>query len=166
MTHLSRILELYRYNTWANGRVIDAASRLSSDAFLKDLGNSFPSVRDTLSHIVGAEWVWLQRWQGSSPRALPSGWDLPTIGAVKARWVEVEREQAEYLRTLTEEALDTEISYINFKGQPFRYALWQQLAHVVNHSTYHRGQVTTMMRQLGAEPVATDLLVYYDSGKR
>ncbi|MBI1872743.1 MAG: DinB family protein [Acidobacteria bacterium] len=164
--HLQRILELYRYNTWANGRVLDAASRLSSEALLKDLGSSFPSVRDTLVHISGAEWVWLQRWRGSSPKALPSAWDFPTLDAVKTRWIEIERDQAAYLRTLTEEALDTEIPYINFKGQPFKYPLWQQLSHVVNHSTYHRGQVTTMVRQLGAEPVSTDLLRYYDSGGR
>lgn len=166
MTHLSPILELYRYNTWANLRVLDAAGRLASDAFLKDLGNSFPSVRDTLAHIIGGEWVWLERWKGSSPKALPQGWELPTIDAVKSRWSEVERDQAEYLRTLTEDALDAQVQYVNFKGQPFKYALWQQLSHVVNHSTYHRGQVTTMMRQLGAEPVSTDLLLYYDSGGR
>lgn len=160
MTHLDRIRDLYRYNTWATARTLDAAGTLSPDAFVKDLGNSFPSVRDTIVHIIGAEWVWLQRWLGTSPASLPAGWELPTIDAVKARWTEVERDQADYLRTLTDERLEAEHPYTNFKGEAYRLRLWQQLTHLVNHSSYHRGQVTTMLRQLGAEAVSTDLIRY------
>lgn len=165
MPNLSTIRTLYQYNTWANGRVFDATAALPPEAFLRDLGNSFPSIRDTLVHIVGAEWVWLERWHGNSPPRLPPGSDFSSHDAVRARWAEVERDQARYLAALTEDILAREVAYTNLKGQPFRYPLWQQLLHVVNHSTYHRGQVTTMLRQLGARPVSTDLLVFYDSGR-
>jgi len=61
---------------------------------------------------------------------------------------------------VTEESLEKIVGSVNTKGQPFQYALWKMMVHVVNRSTYHRGQVITMLRQLGAEPVATDFLVF------
>ena len=73
-------------------------------------------------------------------------------------------ERSVFLDDLAPERLNDVVEYKNTKGETWRYPLWQQLHHVVNHSTYHRGQVTTMLRQLGAEPLGTDFLVYYDEG--
>ena len=160
---LERIRALYEYNRWANARTLDAASRLRSDEFTKDLGSSYPSLRDMLAHVLSAEWIWLRRWQGTSPKALLDPAEFPSISQLRARWAEVERELAEFVAGVTEESLETTISYVNTKGERWTYPLWQMLQHVVNHSTYHRGQVTTMLRQLGAEPVATDFLVFYDA---
>ncbi len=75
------------------------------------------------------------------------------------------REQMEFINHLTEAALEQEISYINFKSQNWRYPLARMLQHVVNHSTYHRGQVATMLRQLGAAPVSTDFLLFFDQAR-
>lgn len=158
---IEEIRELFEYNRWANRRVLGAAARLSAEDFTRDMGNSFPSVRDTLSHILGSEWLWLSRWQGTSPSGVPEAWDLSTIEALQARWGEVERGQEEFLATLTDEALRGVISYRNLRGDPFSMPLWQLLRHMVNHSTYHRGQVTTLLRQLGAEVVGTDLVLFY-----
>ncbi len=153
--------ELYEYNRWANERVLDAAAGLSAEAYARDLGSSFPSVRDTLVHVFAAEWVWLSRWQGTSPAGLPADWELSTVEALRTRWAEVERERAALLAGLGDAELDRTVAYRNTKGEPFTSSLGQMLRHVVNHSTYHRGQVTTMLRQLGAEPVGTDLIQYY-----
>jgi uncharacterized damage-inducible protein DinB len=68
----------------------------------------------------------------------------------------------EFIHNLADESLDKMITYINLKGETWTYPLWQMLQHLVNHSTYHRGQVTTMLRQLGAEPAATDFLLFFD----
>ena len=68
MMDVADIQELYRYNQWANDRAFEAASGLTLEEFTRDLGNSYPSVRDTLTHIVWAEWIWLQRWKGTSPQ--------------------------------------------------------------------------------------------------
>ena len=159
---LDRIKALYEYNWWANARILDAASRLTPEKFTKDLRSSYPSVRDTLVHVMSAERIWLKRWKGTSPKAMLAPSDFRTISPLKARWAKVEREQAQFVSSVTEESLKTIIAYVNTEGETWRYPLWQTMQHVVNHSTYHRGQVTTMLRQLGAEPVATDFLVFYD----
>lgn len=165
---IEEIRELYEYNRWANHGVLDAASSLTAEQLTEDLRSSFPSVRDTLVHILGAEWVWLSRWRGISPSGLPDSWDLWTFEALRARWSEVERDQWAFVSELREEDVRRIIAYRNTKGEALAGPLGQMLRHVVNHSTYHRGQVTTMLRQLGAKPCATDYLYYFDwiSGHR
>lgn len=158
---IGEIRELYAYNRWANHRLLDAASRLGPEAFTKDLGSSFPSVRDTLAHILAAEWIWLERWRGRSPTGPPDAWDLSTPDAIRGAWAEVERDRQAFLAGLDDAAPGREIAYRNTGGEPFEQPLGQMLRHVVNHSSYHRGQVVTMLRQLGAEPPATDLILFY-----
>jgi uncharacterized damage-inducible protein DinB len=157
---LETIQTLYGYNRWANERVLDAASKLTAEQFSRDIENSFRSVRDTLVHILSAEWIWLERWKGSSPTGWPAAAELSDIDAVKKRWEKVESDRAEYLRSLTPASLKSVISYKNIKGEPFAAPLWQLMLHVVNHSTYHRGQITTLLRQVGGQPVSTDLSRY------
>jgi uncharacterized damage-inducible protein DinB len=156
------ISELYRYNDWANEKTLAAAAHLDNEKFARQLGNSFSSVRDTLVHILGAEWIWLERWNGRFPRALLSVSELPTLSAIAARWRQVEESRNRFLQSLRHSDLNAAVSYVNQKGETWSYPLWQQMVHVVNHSSYHRGQTTTLLRQLGAQPVTTDFLVYYD----
>ncbi|MGH7673924.1 MAG: DinB family protein [Gemmatimonadales bacterium] len=159
---VTHVRELYAYNRWANDQVLRAVERLTPEQLLRDTGSSFSSIRDTLAHILGAEWIWLERWLGRSPRALLAAADFPTAAALRDRWAMVEAGQQAFLAGLQDDRLPQRVAYINTKGQRWEYALWQMLVHVVNHSTYHRGQVTTMLRQLGAAPAATDLLNFYD----
>jgi uncharacterized damage-inducible protein DinB len=159
---LNDIRQLFDYNRWAGHRALTAASTLATDDFLRPMGNSFSSVRDTLAHILGAEWVWLERWQGRSPEALLDPAVFPTVQSLESRWKIVEREQMQFIEALTPQRLREELAYINLRGQRYSYPLWQQLVHVVNHSSYHRGQITTLLRQLGAEAASTDFLVYFD----
>jgi len=164
---------LFAYDRWANNRVLQAASALSDEQFTRDLGGSFRSVQDTLLHIIGGEWGWLTYWKElfHSPGFLadlkkrrdamfdPSG--FPNAAAVQLKWAEVEKEQTGFVNGLTEEALE--------KLLPFRTTqlkLVRLMQHLANHSTYHRGQVATMMRQLGAEPLATDFHVFLVEGRR
>jgi len=156
------VTELYRYNDWANQKTLGAVSQLNEQKLTRALGNSFSSVRDTLVHILGAEWIWLERWNRRSPRALLSVAELPTLAAITARWKQVEEARNKFLHDLRPSDLDMPVSYLNQQGETWTYPLWQQMVHVVNHSSYHRGQITTLLRQLGAKPVSTDLLVYYD----
>jgi uncharacterized damage-inducible protein DinB len=159
---LKTIQSLYDYNRWANHQTLDAVSKLTEEQFTVDLENSFRSVRDTLVHILSAEWIWLERWHGISPKGMLNPGELSSVDAVRARWEKVENDRADFIRSLTPERLGTVISYVNIRGQTFAYALWQMMAHVVNHSTYHRGQITTLIRQVGGKPVSTDLLIFYD----
>jgi len=159
---IASIRELFAYNQWANQRTIAAASHLKNDDFTRNLGNSFSSVRDTLVHIMASEWLWLERWNGRSPKTMLAAADFHTADDIAQRWNEIQQAQSIFLTSITPERLRAKVSYINLRGQTYAYPLWQQMAHVVNHSSYHRGQVTTLLRQLGAAPVSTDLLIYYD----
>ncbi|MBI4572191.1 MAG: damage-inducible protein DinB [candidate division NC10 bacterium] len=155
------ILTLYEYNAWANERALGAAGTLSPEQFLRDLGSSFPSVRDTLAHIVGAEWIWLCRWQGESPsKGLPAA-DFPTVASLKDRFAALDRERRAFLDTVSEGGLARPFSYRDMAGNAHSLRLVDSLQHLVNHGTYHRGQITTMLRQLGAKPVSTDMSRFY-----
>jgi len=159
---IASIRELYGYNHWANEKTVEAVSRLDPEKFTRELGNSFSSVRDTLVHIVGAEWIWLERWNGRSPKRLPSASELGTLAEITTRWAEVNEVRSKFLQGLSALDLNASIAYVNQHGETWSYPLWQQMVHVANHSTYHRGQITTLLRQLGEQPIITDFLVYYD----
>jgi uncharacterized damage-inducible protein DinB len=152
---------LYDYNAWANHRALEAASALTPEQFTRTLGSSFSSVRDTLAHIYGAEWVWLERFQGRSPSSLPEPAQFPDIAMLRERWAEHELRLLKYVRSLTQEDLDHVVEYKTMKFGASRNPLWQAMQHVVNHGTYHRGQVATLLRQLGTQPLSTDLIHYY-----
>jgi uncharacterized damage-inducible protein DinB len=158
---------LYEYDRWANSRVLQAVSALSPEQFTRDLRGSFRSVRDILVHIISGEWGWLTYWKAPSHSAafLADLWDrhdtlfrpdaFPNIAAVRLKWAEVEKEQTEFVNSVTEEALG--------KTLPFRatqISLAHLMQHLANHSTYHRGQVAVMMRQLDAESLSTDFHVF------
>ncbi len=150
------------YNKWANRRMLDAASKLTSEQFLADLQSSHRSVRDTLAHTLAAEWIWLERWKGTSPKALLNATDFPTHESLRERWTQVEIDYTEFFNGLSDESLETVIAYTNTKGERWEYPLGSMIQHLMNHSTYHRGQVTTMLRQLGAQVMPVDLLVFMD----
>jgi uncharacterized damage-inducible protein DinB len=152
---------LYDYDGWANRRILDACAALAPEQFTRDMGSSFRSVRDTLAHILGAQWIWLERFQGRSPGALPKADQFPDLTALRARWDEVQRDLLAYVGGLSAGELDGTFEYRTSRGDVFRNVLWQTLQHLVNHGSYHRGQVTTMLRQLGAAPVSTDLIGFY-----
>ena len=157
----AEILELYRFNTWATERMLAATAQLSPEELTRDLHNSFPSIRDTLRHIVGADWVWLSRWQGTSPTELPKSRAALQHAEIVEWWQEIDAQRHAFLLTLNDAALDRIIAYTNFAGAHLAFPLWQMLRHVVNHGTYHRGQVMTMLRQLGHKAVPTDMILLY-----
>ena len=161
---LESIRELYGYNRWANARSLEAAAAVSTEDFTREVGGSFASLRGTLAHMYGSEWIWLQRWKGISPRQLPFSLEFPDVASIRSRWQAVENERQVFLDALDPARLAEVLSYVNLQGQTFAYPLRRMLQHVVNHGTYHRGQITTLLRQLGAAPLATDLLLY-DDGK-
>src|ERR1051325_9014502 len=159
----TRDLQLqYDYHRWANARTLEAVSKLSAEQFLRTLVNRYASVRDTLTHMLWAEWIWLGRWQGDSPQEVFDPADFPTLDRLKERWAEVEGQQSAFVEAVSDEALRKKMAYVNLRGETWEYELWQMMMQVVSHSTYHRGQVTTLLRQLGAEPLMTDFLYYFD----
>lgn len=152
---------LYDFNAWANQRMLDACAALTGEQFTRDLGSSFKSVRDTLAHIYGAQWVWLERWHGRVPTGLPAASDFPDFETVKKRFAEIDRNLVDYVASLNANDVQRVIEFKTMAGTAFAQPLWQMLQHLANHGTYHRGQVTTMMRQMGAKATSTDLIGFY-----
>jgi uncharacterized damage-inducible protein DinB len=156
--------ELLTHNTWANTRILDAVAVLEPEQFTRRLGGSYPSVQATLTHILWAEWLWLERWQGHSPMEVFAPDEFPSVSAIRARWSQIQASQEAFGGSLTQEQLQQVLRYTNRKGEVWEYALWRMLYHLCNHSTYHRGQVVNLLRLLGAEPKETDFLVFRDEG--
>jgi uncharacterized damage-inducible protein DinB len=158
---------LYEYDRWANNRVLQKVSELSDEQFTRDLGGGFRCVQETLLHIIGGEWGWLAYWKEPSPspafltdlrtrrNALFNPDAFSNVAAVQLKWAEVEKEQVEFVNRVTNESLE---KMLPFRKTQIRLAHLMQ--HLANHSTYHRGQVALMMRQLDAEPLATDFHVF------
>jgi uncharacterized damage-inducible protein DinB len=140
--------------------VFAAAEALPAEQLGASAASSFPSIGATLAHIVGAEWVWLRRWLGESPTNVPAWVPNPNLADLKAQLAAVEAEREAFLAGLSDSELERVVPYRTLAGQPCSDPLGNLIRHVVNHSTYHRGQVATQLRQLGLKPPTTDLIVY------
>jgi uncharacterized damage-inducible protein DinB len=164
---------VFEYDRWANNRVFQEVSALSAEQFTHDLGGSFRSVRDTLVHIIAGEWIWLTYWKEPSHSStslielrtrrdtLFDPLRFPNPAAVHSKWTEVEKEQVEFVNSLTNESLEKMLPYRTTQA-----SLAHLMQHLANHSTYHRGQIALMMRQLSAEPSATDFHVFLAECRR
>jgi uncharacterized damage-inducible protein DinB len=156
----SDIVTLFDYDAWATGRILEAVGALSDEQYAKNLGSSFESVQSTLVHIYGAGRLWLDRWldrdDGSGLKK-----EMLAVETFRSRWADLRKELGAFLESLTEEQLHSQHTYKDTKGRTHSQLLVQQMQHFVNHSTYHRGQVAAMLRQLGAQAVNTDLITYY-----
>ncbi|HZR23423.1 MAG TPA: DinB family protein [Vicinamibacterales bacterium] len=148
------------YHYWARDRVLEAVDTLSSDQYNRDLGNSFKSVRDTLTHIYAAEWAWYERWQGRVVTALVSSDRFADLASLKSAWAEHETKMRAFVNAIGD--VNRVIEYKLLSGAPGASPIWQMVQHVVNHASYHRGQITTMLRQLGVKPPQSlDMIAYY-----
>ena len=154
---LSRLL---RYTVWANHRAMRVAATLTVDDFKRDLGGSHGGVRGTLAHMLWTELVWLERLKGlpTPPRTDES--EFADIVALRDRWSVLEQHREAWLDALPDTAVTGPVRYKTTEGIACENPLWQLVQHMANHSTYHRGQLTSFYRQLGARPVSTDMIAW------
>jgi len=152
---------LYQYNAWANHRTLDACDSLPPGQFTRELESSFRSVRDTLVQIMAVELIWLERWKLQWDGTFRKAAEFPDVVSVRQAWKGIEAELLAFVDGLSDEDVGRIIPHKNSAGVEFRMPLWQLLQHVVNHGTYHRGQITTLVRQAGGKPVGTDLVTFY-----
>ena len=158
---LEEAITLVDYHYWGRDRMLEAVNALTPEDYTKDLGSSFKSVRDTVVHTYGAEWNWYLRWIGKSPSAMPDPAAFPSVSSVRDAWKSHEAKVRPLVRSMGDD-LDRVIRYETLAGEPMESVFSHMLQHVVNHATYHRGQVTTMLRQLGAPaPRPQDLIRFY-----
>lgn len=156
---------LFAFNDWANDRLSETLKRLSPEKTTATAESSFSSLRDTHAHILAAEWRWLRRWlredQGAPPPAVKQG----TVGEVAAALAEVQDERRSLLTRLSDADLKVPDWYRETREPAHTYSLDDMFRHLVNHSTYHRGQATTQLRQLGETPPGTDFILFVREGR-
>ena len=161
----SDIKRLFGYTEWANDLALKAAGELADENLRRDVGISHGSIFGTLLHMAGAEWIWLERWHGQSP-AGKEAWALWTtescadLATLNERWRDVIDRRARFLAEIDEARLKADQSFTLLNGDTNSMPLVDQMQHVVNHATLHRGQVVGMIRQLGIAPPSTDLLFF------
>lgn len=165
---ITDIRHLFDYAEWANGLAMNSAAALSEEHLRRDFQISHSSILGTLRHMAGAEWIWLERWHGNSPPK-EEAWALwteagcPDLTKLNERWRDVIDRRTQFISELDETRLTAELPFKLLSGDPSSMRLVDQMQHVANHATLHRGQVVGMIRQLGLEPPSTDLLFYLRS---
>lgn len=151
---------LFDFNEWANARTFEALGALTADELTRGNGSSFPSILATAAHIVGAEWIWLERWVSRVPGGFPAWVLQPDLSDLMIRLRAVEAERAQYLAALPEGAGTSTVAFTLMNGTEDSQPVEVMVRHVVNHSTYHRGQIAAFLRQLGVKPPSTDIIVF------
>jgi uncharacterized damage-inducible protein DinB len=163
--HTSDITHLFDYTEWANGLALKAAAELAEENLRRDFGISHSSIFGTLVHMAGAEWIWLERWHGRSPSG-KEAWSLwsteacADLAGLNKRWQEIVDRRTQFISELDESRLTAAVSFMLLNGDSNSMRLVDQMQHVANHATMHRGQVVGMIRQMGIAPPSTDLLFY------
>ena len=160
--NLHDLVMLVDYHYWARDRLLEAVEPLTPEQFTRTIENSFPSIRDTLVHLYGAEVVWSERWEGRSPTTMIAASEFPDLASIRRAWAEEETTIRGWVARLGEEGIARAMEYRTFDGKLYAHPFWQMVQHLVNHGSYHRGQLTMMLRQLGAAvPKQMDLSAFY-----
>lgn len=157
---LQEVTQLVTFNRWADARFFEVLRQLSAEQYGRDLQSSHGGIHGTLAHIVAVEKGWLRRWRRQPETAT---WPLPQLHSLvelRTDWEGVCAEMDQFLATLDDRKLQESLETTTLAGT-FNAPYWQMMQHVVDHSSYHRGQIVTMLRQLGLTPPSTGLMRFY-----
>lgn len=155
------IHQVYNYNYWANRRYFAVAEGLTEEQLHKMQGHSWGDVHAMFVHMMSSEWVWLERWNGRSPKGHFNKDDFPTLASVKEKASQIEAEMRAFINKQTEESLQSAITYSNFSGETFHVPLWQMLQHVANHETHHRGELAAMYALMNVPHPEEEVIQYF-----
>lgn len=156
------ILTLYKYNQWANAKILNAAANVTQDQYCAPASFPHGGLQGTLVHALFAEWLWRQRWNGTSPMTRFTLEEFPTFESLRTRWAEEEKHLMGFVESLTDERLNSVFDYKNISGKPLTKILWQAMAHVVNHGTQHRTEAAAILTELGHSPGDIDFIYFLD----
>lgn len=152
---------LTRYEYWANEKLLPLVLSLSEAQQQKEIVSSFPSVYKTCLHMWDASSIWWQRVQKHEQIVIPSLSFHPSIKDITNGVLHQDQQWIDWVEAATEEMLSEKLAYRNMKGDPFEQPVSEILLHLPNHGTYHRGQLVTMLRQLGIEKMPqTDYILF------
>jgi uncharacterized damage-inducible protein DinB len=153
--------DLLLYMLWADRLMLKALREVSPEDLVREAGISFGSLLGTIVHGLGSERLWLSRFSGNPLDHVPGVDEYPDLLSWIGGWEETAAGIGAFVAALTDEQLATPLTWTNTEGETHTLPLGQAVIHLVNHITYHRGQVDSLLRQLGYEPPVTDLLYYF-----
>ena len=155
-------IELADYNVWANNIMCSWLEKITEEQWKQNIVSSFNSIQETVLHITGAEQIWLQRLNKEEKTVwLPSAY-TGTKDEHIALWKKLSQGLKDFVIDFDEMHLKEKLDFKRLNGDAYSMPYYQVLAHVFNHSTYHRGQLITMLRQAGFTDVgSTDMLGYF-----
>lgn len=154
------ILILYKYNQWANAKILNAAANVTQEQYLAPASFPHGGLRGTLVHALFAEWIWRKRWEGTSPTFRLKPDDFPTFESLCTRWVAEEKQLMDFVDHVTDEKLNNTFNYNSTSGKPYTRILWQAMAHLVNHGTQHRTEAAAILTDVGHSPGDIDLIYF------
>ncbi len=163
LKNITYLQSLANYNIWANNLVISWLQQISEEDWQKDLGGSMPSIATTVIHIAGAEKIWFERLNNEVSPFLTTYFKGNKEEIIEI-WETASQNLSVFLSKISIEKLEEVFEYKNLAGDTFSSKKIEALAHVFNHSTYHRGQIVNYLRQIGFNKLSsTDLINYYRS---
>jgi len=151
---------LLAYTIWADRQVLRVLEEVPEADLVRETGTSHGSVLGTFAHVLGSEQVWLSRFLGVPLRRVPGIEDFPSLAILSASFEDFWPQLEFFLASLEENHIAADFTWTNSKGETYTAPYRQALLHVVNHSSYHRGQIAGQLRQLGHRPPATDLVYW------
>ena len=151
---------LYDYHYWANRKLFGVISQLTPAEYTQVVGGSYGSIRNTLVHVLSAEWGWLDRCGGFKRGERLKAEDYPTAASLAAAWDRVESHMREFLAALEDDDLARNIEFAIGGGPTHSVPMGDLLHHAAVHAAHHRGQVALLLRMLGYTPGNFDLLIY------
>lgn len=160
----THFIDLATFNTWANKKIIDFITlNINADLFDKEIVSSFPSVKKTIYHIWDAELIWLERLRGVSLKDFPSKTFIGSAEEGMLKFKQNSNALLELVFNSPERFFESSISFTATSGKSYNQEVTAILTHVINHSTFHRGQLITLFRQLGFSSgiPETDFIEFY-----
>ncbi|MBB1285297.1 DinB family protein [Flavisolibacter sp. BT320] len=155
------ILQYAAYHVWANNLLFSTIQSLSEEQHHTEVRSSFPSLYKTALHMLDAESIWWQRMKLQEKIDRPSDTFSGTMQALSQQLLQQNKAWQEWIAGANELALQHEFIYYNSRKERFKQPVYQMLLHIFNHGTYHRGQLVTMLRELGVEKIPqTDFIVW------
>ncbi|HYU31292.1 MAG TPA: DinB family protein [Thermoanaerobaculia bacterium] len=153
--------DLLLYMLWADRQMLKSVRPVDAEHLTRDAGVSFRSLLGTMAHILGGEKLWLSRFLGHPDHFVLGPDDFPDLLSWITAWEENASGVEAFLAGLTDEQLAAPLTWTSLEGVTHTRPLWQPVLQMVNHSTYHRGQVVSLLRQMGYPVASSDLTQFF-----
>jgi uncharacterized damage-inducible protein DinB len=158
---MKQLLQQYgAFNVWANKVITEQINQLPEEQTHKEIISSFPSLYKTVMHMMEVENIWWQRLK-LVEHTTPSGWFTGSFKELSKKLLQLSQQWLEWVSAANEANITHVFAYHNTKKELFKQPVYEVLLHLFNHQTYHRGQLVTMLRQLGVDKIPpTDFIVF------